>query len=113
MLRLPGSLKAWGRPDFDSVLKQEIEQLDPGLLPLQQGLARSSYALGEGFGVAIKRVCDEAGRIRVRIGVFFSGVIAGCSCADDPTALEAQPEYCEMELVIDKRTAETTVSLLE
>ena len=43
MTRLPKSLGAWGTPGFGDILKQEIEQLDAGLLPLQQGLSLSSY----------------------------------------------------------------------
>jgi hypothetical protein len=53
----------------------------------------------------------EAGAIRARIGVFFHGIIAGCSCADDPTPLEPQQEYCELELTIDRHTGAVTISL--
>ncbi|MCK7579693.1 MAG: hypothetical protein MZV65_31015 [Chromatiales bacterium] len=45
-VRLIKSLNAWGMPEFDDVLKRELEQLDPDALPLQQGLSRGSYALG-------------------------------------------------------------------
>jgi hypothetical protein len=46
------------------------------------------------------------------VGVFFSGIITGCSCADDPTPVETQNEYCELLFAIDKATAETTITLL-
>jgi hypothetical protein len=51
---------------------------------------------------------ESDGHIRARTGVFFSGIDAGCSCADDPTPVEAQQEYCELEVDIDQATAAAT-----
>jgi len=114
MIRLSRTLQAWGRPDFRAVLKAEIEQLEASQLPLQQGLSASSHVLDDKFSVMVIGVDDEddVATIRVRVGIFFSGVIAGCSCADDPTPVEAQNEYCEMQLSIDRRTAEATFAVL-
>lgn len=112
MIRLPASLKAWGTPDFETVLKQEIEQLDAGLLPLQQGLSASSYVTDRPFQARIISVREEAGQILAKVGIFYTGVIAGCSCADDPTPIGELNEYCVVMLAIDPATAETTVTLL-
>lgn len=109
MIHLPQSLSAWNSPTFKDVLKQEIEQLDAAQLPLQEGLATSSYALDDRFSVMIISVTDEPGLIRTKVGIFFSGIMAGCSCADDPTPVEPQNEYCEMQVTIDKATAEASV----
>lgn len=111
-VRLTKSLNAWGSPGFQSALKQEIRQMGVDQLPLQQGLSSSSYALGDKLDVMIIRVSEEASFIRVKFGVFYTGVIAGCSCADDPTPIEEQTEYCVVQLDIDKVTAETNVVLL-
>ena len=111
--RLTRSLHAWGTTDFESVLKAEIEQMGVGQLPLQQGLSISSYALGDDLNVMIIRVSDGADFIRVKAGIFYKGIIAGCSCADDPTPIDENNEYCEVLLEIDKATAETTVELLK
>jgi len=113
MIRLPAALNAWNSPQFMAVLKREIEQLDGGLLPLQQGLTASSHALDDCFDALIISVADESGFICAKVGVFFSGIITGCSCADDPTPVEPQNEYCELIFAIDKATAETTVTLLD
>lgn len=110
MINLPNALKAWQSVDFNTVLKKEIEQLDVSSLPLQQGLSHSSYTSDEKFSVMIISVTDEASLIRVKVGVFYSGVIAGCNCADDPSSIAEQPEYCELEFAIDKHSAETTVA---
>jgi hypothetical protein len=40
-------------------------------------------------------------------------VIAGCSCADDPTPTNELDEFCELQLDIDKLTAVATVTLLD
>lgn len=109
MILLPNSLQAWNTPDFAAVLKQELSQSGAGSLPLQQGLSSGSYALDAGLSVMLISAIEAGGLINVKVGVFYKGVIAGCNCADDPTPVEAQNEYCEVELVIDKVTAQTTV----
>lgn len=112
MIRLTKALKAWGTPGFEGVLKKEMEQIDTGQLPLQQGLSTGSYAIGSRFNVMIISVSEEAGFIRAKAGIFYSGIIAGCSCADDPTPVNEESEYCVVQLDIDILTAETTVALL-
>jgi hypothetical protein len=44
--------------------------------------------------------------------VFFSGILSGCSCADDPTPVEAQAEYCELAIAIDTASGEADVTVL-
>ena len=112
MIRLTKSLNAWGTPDFEGTLKAEIEQLGAEQLPLQQGLSTSSYALDDKLKARIISVAEEAGFIRAKVGIFYAGITPGCSCADDPTPVEEQAEYCVVQLEIDKTTAETTVELL-
>ena len=113
MIRLASALNAWGTADFEAVLKRELEQLDADQLPLQQGLAFTSHVADTPFRVMVIHVSEEADALRARIGVFYSGIIGGCSCADDPTPIDEQGEYCEVQLAIDKRTAKATVALLD
>ena len=113
MIHLPAALGAWNSPEFMAVLKREIEQLGAGRLPLQQGLAASSHALDDHFEAMIIGATDEAGFIRARVGVFFSGIITGCSCADDPTPVEPQTEYCELLLTLDRTSGKAAVELIE
>ena len=49
--------------------------------------------------------------IRVKAGLAYNGIIAGCSCSDDPTPIDETNEYCEVLFSINKETAETTVEL--
>lgn len=110
---LSKSLTAWRTPAFDAVLKDEIEHLDADLLPLQQGLSHSSHANADTLSVRIISVAEQPNCIQVKAGLFYTGIIAGCSCADDPTPVDEINEYCEVRFDIDKRTAETTVTLLQ
>ncbi len=87
--------------------------MDAGCLPLQQGLTTSSYVTDQPFQAMIISVNEEAGLIRAKAGIFYTGIIAGCSCADDPTPIEEQAEYCVVRLDIDSTTAEATISLLD
>ena len=112
MIRLEKALNAWGTPGFTDTLKREIQQLDAGQLPLQQGMSAGNYAIDDKLDVMIIRTREEADFIRVKAGIFYAGIITGCSCADDPTPVSPHTEYCVIQLDIDKITAETTVSLL-
>lgn len=84
-----------------------------GGLPLQQGLARGSMTTDARISAMMLRATDQAGVIRVRAGIFYSSVIAGCSCADDPAPVDENAEYREVELRIDKATGEAEVVLAD
>lgn len=113
MIRLAKTLSAWGTSGFEDILKGEVEQLDTDLLPLQQGLSTSSHVTDSQRQAMIIRVSDDEGFIRVKAGIFYSGIIAGCSCADDPTPIDEQNEYCVVQIELNKQTAEATVTLLD
>jgi hypothetical protein len=111
MIKLDKALSAWGRPDFEAILKQEIAQLGVDQLPLQQGMSAGNYVPAQAITATILNVDEQGNVIRVKAGIFFSSVIAGCSCADDPTPIDKIDEYCEVRLDIDKATAATTIAL--
>ena len=113
MFYLSRSLQAWSSDSFNNVLKKELCSINSDLLPLQQGLTQSSYAIGKNLSVTILNVESENNYILVKAGLFYTGVISGCSCADDPTPIDEINEYCEVLLSIDKKTAETTVTLID
>ncbi|MDP1897968.1 MAG: hypothetical protein Q8K43_08785 [Sulfurimicrobium sp.] len=106
------ALNAWGTPEFAAALKQEIAQADPALLPLQQGLSIGSHATDGPVGAMLLKVDEDEGMIRAKAGIFYTSIIAGCSCADDPTPISENNEYCEMQFDIDRITGETVVTVL-
>lgn len=113
MIRLDRSLRAWGTPEFAAVLKQEVAQLGADGLPLQQGMRIGSHVTDDPVTVVINGVAETERTIRVRAGLFFQSVIAGCSCEGDPTPLSENTEYCEVQLDIDKASAATAIALVE
>ncbi len=112
MIRLPNALNAWGTADFEAAFKQEIAALDAANLPLQQGLSISSHVTERPVQAMVLSAGEDAGRIRVKAGIFYTGIIAGCSCTDDPTPMSELNEYCVVQFDIDPETAETTATLL-
>ena len=113
MLKLSKALQAKHSPDLTAILKNEIQNIDPNLLPLQQGLSLSSYVGKTPFSTVILNISEEADYIKIKTGIFYTGIIAGCSCSDDPSPTDEQNEYCELLFSIDKVTAETSVELLD
>ncbi|HSP01685.1 MAG TPA: hypothetical protein VLN90_09530 [Thioalkalivibrio sp.] len=111
MPRLIRSLQAWGRPEFEDVLKQEIVALGAEGLPLQQGLSAGSMALAEDLGVMILAITQTTEALTVRAGLFYTSIIAGCACADDPTPTDVLTEYCEVVLAIDRDSGQTRIRL--
>lgn len=112
MLQLSKSLPSVADQDFEEALKKEIEQLDASLLPLQQGLSVGGYALQDSFRVMIIAITEREGVLLVKAGIFYHGVIAGCSCADDPSPTDVTTEFCEVLFEIDRLTGEGSVGLV-
>ncbi|MES1982207.1 MAG: hypothetical protein V4443_07000 [Pseudomonadota bacterium] len=109
--KLAHALRAWGSPEFEASLKQELAHAAIHL-PLQQGLSSGNYVTDAPLTILINNVADLGNVIRVRIGIFYQSVLGGCSCADDPTPTGENGEYCEVQLEIDKVTAVATAVLV-
>jgi hypothetical protein len=112
MIHLPNARDAWNTAGFEQVLKRELEGIDISQLPLQQGLTLSSMVSSEPFSAIVLDSEAATGTIRCRVSIIYSGIIAGCSCADDPTPMDSQTEYCELVLEIDQASAMARVMLL-
>ena len=111
MISLLESSRAWKTPDFDGVFKTEVGNLGVDQLPLQQGLSSSSIALDHDLNVVILHKREAGGTAVVKAGIFYFGVVAGCSCADDPTPAQEQNEYCELLIQIDLANGDASVTL--
>lgn len=112
MILLTKALNVWGSPEFTVILKAEVERLNSGLLPLQEGLSAGNYVVGDKFNAMILGTSEDENFIHAKVGIFYNSIIGGCACADDPTPVSELNEYCVVQLDIDKKTAETTISLL-
>lgn len=109
VVRLTDTLAAWGTQGFDHTLKREVLTLPPGTLPLQHATTQGGRALDGIMGLTVLRREGLGEVIRCRLGVFFTETLSGCNCADDPFT---DNSYCEMELRIDRTSAEARFNLL-
>ena len=48
----------------------------------------------------------------IKLGVFYKGIVTGCSCADDPTPNNESNEYCVVQLLLDKEDASVDIQIL-
>jgi hypothetical protein len=116
-LTLTQSAAAWNSPAFCPTLVDELRALGPhhpALRPLlQAALARTSAVAEAPIGVQLLGSREDAGRIHVHLGVFYAGIIAGCSCADDPSPVDTITEHCELVLDIDPGTGRALATLCE
>ena len=112
MIQLAKTVQAWGAPEFEEIFKQEIQALDMHLLPLQAGLSQSSYVSDEAIKVILIDTVDKQDKLSIKAGIFYSGIIAGSCCADDPTPDNHQTEYCDVIIELDKASANATINLL-
>ena len=109
-MNLSRLMQAWGSDDFQQVFKQELAENSAGL-PLQEGLCSSSYALADRMEAMLIHSAMEGAVLKVRAGIFYEGIMGGCSCADDPTPVERRPEYCAMLIIVDRATGEASASI--
>jgi len=109
MVRLIKSLRSQGSEAFVETLKGELEGLASGTLPLQKGCSRGGVADDREVAVRVLDVQPGERFIRARVAVFFSEVVVGCSCGDDPLTESA---YCEVEVAIDRESAEAEFTVV-
>jgi hypothetical protein len=111
---LTRSAATWNSPAFRRALIDEVQGLGPDhpvLRPLlQAGLAQTSAVADAPLGVQVLRSHERAGRVQAHLGVIYAGIIAGCSCADDPSPVDTVTEHCELLLDIDLATGRASVT---
>ena len=108
-MQLTNVLKHWGTDLFDRTLKAELENLTTGALPLQQATSQGGIVDDSNISALILSSKEHDNEIRIRTGVFFTEIIAGCNCNDPPIETSG---YCLLEVVIDKTNAETQVAII-
>lgn len=111
MMHIDKAIKAWGTPEFSRILKQELID-QSAYLPLQEGLSTCNYVSDAPITPIIHSISELKDLIRVKAGIFYQGIIGGCSCSDDPTPTSEINEYCDIQLDIDKKDASVVVTLV-
>lgn len=103
MPQLPLSLQAWPDGHFAQTLKAELKALPAGTLPLLHGLTEGGIVDDSDLEVSVLSRHDEAGVIQAKLACFFTEVVGGCNCHDDPYTKNA---CCELLVRIDRQSAE-------
>ncbi len=96
------TVHAWGSDSFFQILKEELEQLDTGVLPLQQGVTQGGFVGEHLITATILHADDDAQTIHAKAGIFFTEIVINCGCGADPMEANA---YCELRIRIDKTSA--------
>lgn len=110
MIRLPNTLSAWGTDAFAQMLKDELEAFKASALPLDAAATPGCHIGEAPVKVTVLGADADARSLRVRVGAFFTEIVASCGCGDDPYE---QSAYCELDVVIDRATAATMFSVVQ
>ncbi len=106
---LLNAIQQWRSGAFEKALKNELENTQSHALPLEKGTSQGGYVDDSNISVTVLNHEDRENKIQVKVGIFFTEVITGCGCGDDPMPVNA---YCEMLISIDKMTAEAIFEVI-
>lgn len=106
------TVAAWNTDEFVPELTEAVRALGARGLPLQRALSNGSVALDNDMMVRVLHTGAQGDHLLVRVSVQYTSIITGCSCIDDPTPENILPEYCELELTIDRQNGTAKVDLL-
>lgn len=98
------------RDAFAACLVSALKALPPGSLPLRAGCEQGGLVDDSDVSVSVLEVDRAAEHDIARVGVFFTELVGGCSCHDDPAHANA---YCLLEVAIRRTDGEGTVTPLE
>ena len=110
MIKLEQSAGAWGTDQFRRVLKSEVEALDAGTLPLARATAGGGQIDDSNIAVTVLGISEDDEAIMANVYLFFSELIGGCNCSEDPVAQNVQ---CELLIRLNKATAEAKFSFID
>ncbi|MDH5436257.1 MAG: glucosamine--fructose-6-phosphate aminotransferase [Gammaproteobacteria bacterium] len=103
------ALRAWSTDAFSRQLKLEIEALCTGALPLAQATTQGGKIDDSNITATVLSFTAQENIIQAKAGIFFTEIIGGCNCDDDPVS---ETVYCEMLFNINMVTAETTMIVI-
>ena len=110
MPKFTHSLHAWPSASFFQALKNDLEQLQPGTLPLHKAVTQGGYVDDRHITATVLHADEDEGAIHARAGIFFTEIVINCGCGDDPMETNA---YCEMRIRIDKTNGQADFELVK
>lgn len=73
----------------------------------------SNYVLDTPFDIVLLHDEETRDEIVLKLGIFFEGINTGNCCADDPSTIESQNEYCELLILLSRQNAQAKICLLD
>ena len=113
MLQLNQVMSHWGSNDFDVTFKRYLQTVAHQALPLQQGLCYSSSVSDSDVSIQLISTQAFPNQIIFKVGVHYQGVINGSCCADDPTPICEQAEYCQIQIDVNRHSGLANVTLID
>lgn len=110
MIKLLNALGTWQSASFPQTLKTELEQLEPGSLPLNKAVTQGGYVDDSHITATILSAKESVQTIHARAGIFFTEIVINCGCGDDPMETNA---YCELQISIDKTSGQAEFAVLD
>jgi hypothetical protein len=109
--KLPNALRAWSTDSYSRTIKDELQSLKQGTLPLERGLQEGGKVDDSNITVTVFEGSDNGHSIQTRVTAFFSEMSGACSCAGDgPYEMHA---HCTMIVSIDKSSAEASFEVVD
>lgn len=109
MPNFPNALQAWRSDLFNRALKDEIESMGTEALPLHKGTSQGGFVDDADVTATVFKSREDERFIFANVGIFFTEIIAGCSCGEEPESISA---YCRLQIRIDKTSAEAEACLV-
>ena len=109
-IRLRHCLEAEDAERFKQRLAAALKALPGGSLPLHAGCEQGGLVDDSNISASVLSVEQDKQRFLARVGIFFTEIIGGCNCNDDPLEVNA---YCVLEVVISRRDGVTKFIPLE
>ena len=110
MIRLPKSLKHWGRDDFADVIKKELLELGANSFLPQEAATPGTFVNDSEIGITVLTSGENKSHIKVKLGVMFAEVQWGYCCGEEEPMISNA--YCEICVSLNKNTSQAEFTVL-
>ena len=98
-INLESCLSARDEKVLAQTITRALEALPPEDLPLHAYCSQGGWVEGSPLAVSVLELRPDTHCILARVGVFFTELVGGCNCQDDPAKVNA---YGVFEIRIDR-----------
>ena len=92
-------LSACDEKSLAQTIARALEALPPGELPLQACCSQGGWVDDSQLAVSVLELRPDTHCVVARVGVFFTELVGGCNCHDDPAQVNA---YGVFEIRIER-----------